>query len=298
MATQKQKTKTTAEVEAKSTAVAKPEDAAAPTALQPIEKLDKKLIREMTIEELQQYARSVLERSEIIRSTAAAIAESEWGQRLSPHFRASLARYCLLLNLDPARHVYVLGGRIYVNAEAYMDLMAIHPDFEKMTVEPVMDDERLEAEERAERRAARAALGIPEQALGAFIVKIWKKTTPEPFVGWNFAGGGSRKNDPVGDQHPVLTAQTRAIRRAARQAFSIWGARVADLFARAESELAIERETQPKVEGTLPTGRPVPWTRDPYEEAAQAEAEPGSGGPENGPSAAQGELSIPDDASP
>lgn len=242
-----------------------------------LEHVAEKPIKDMTLEELRDFSRSVMERSEIIRTCVAQIAEKEWGKKLSPHFQHAIVRYALRAGLDPARHIYVLGGSIYVNAEAYMDIMAKHPEFKGMRIEAVMDNEGLPEADRTERRVARASLGIPDEAKGAFIVKIWKKGIDEPFVGWNWAGGGTRKHDPVGEEHPVLTAQTRAIRRAARQAFAVWGENVMAIFEDAETELKAEREAA-KAEPTEEVGRLAPpQPEDPYAPTAAEEIERAKG---------------------
>jgi hypothetical protein len=63
----------------------------------------------------------------------------------------------------------------------------------------------------------RASLNIPESAKGACIVTIIPVDgRGGPIVGWNIAGSVGKKNDPIGDDQPGKTAETRAYRRAWR----------------------------------------------------------------------------------
>lgn len=57
----------------------------------------------------------------------------EWGNvaghSLSPATRYALAEFCRITRANPQLHVYVLGGRPYLNADYYADLVNQHPHF-------------------------------------------------------------------------------------------------------------------------------------------------------------------------
>jgi hypothetical protein len=73
---------------------------------------------------------SVVERTQIARAAATEIAKMQWGKSLSDKARAAVARWCLDRDMDPQRHITVLGGNIYDLAEFYIDKLAAHPMFD------------------------------------------------------------------------------------------------------------------------------------------------------------------------
>lgn len=157
--------------------------------------------------------------ADMLRRASAALAETGWGQNISPIARAAVARYMLEIGGDPARHCYVLGGNVYLNAEFYRDLCAANEDFDHDEVRFIHADARASKEEQAERAALRVQYAVPEDAPGAAIVTLHYKGRG-PFVGVNWAG--VRKNDPVGRDEPTKTAHSRAYRKAAQKAESAW----------------------------------------------------------------------------
>ena len=80
---------------------------------------------------------SRVRQSQMIREASAAVAEHGWGKDISPVARAAVCRYCLELGADPVRHVFILGGSVYLNAEFWRDLVAANPKF--------LRDEQIEA---------------------------------------------------------------------------------------------------------------------------------------------------------
>jgi len=164
----------------------------------------------------------------MIRKAAQAIAETGWGQNITPIARAAVARYAFEVGCDPVRHINVLGGNIYFNAQFYQELVADNPDFQHDDVEFIHDDPRALEQERAYRKEKRIAFGVPEAAKGAAIVTLHYKSKG-PFVGVNWAGTGrkspkhpERLQDPIGEEEPTKTAHTRAYRKAAMKAEPTW----------------------------------------------------------------------------
>jgi hypothetical protein len=191
-------------------------------------------------------------RARLIRDASVQIANLSWGKDLSQHAQAGVARWCLERGIDPIRHIYILGGNLYDNANYYLDKLAVTPGYlrpeivllaplDKRTFEE-LDDERLRKQLLNEQRTLNAARlrgqmewGVPAQinqypdTAAAALVKLWFAGQTEPVCGVNWAGsmgrkkvsfrGGIRKEsdrDPVGDQDPVKTAITRALRKAAK----------------------------------------------------------------------------------
>jgi hypothetical protein len=62
----------------------------------------------------------------------------------------------------------------------------------------------------------RIQYNIPDKATGASIFHIMLTDVPHEFSAAKWCGGGTRAKDPVGDEFPVETSETRAIRRAMR----------------------------------------------------------------------------------
>lgn len=170
---------------------------------------------------LSRYRQSVL-----IRKAAAAISGTMWGKNMSEVARAALAAYALETGTDPVRHWYVLGDRLYDNAELWMDIAAAHPDFAGAD-EPkyIHDDDRASAEVRALRLQLRINYGVPDDTPGACVVVLHTKTRGD-FVGVNWVKmhktSEGKWRDSVGHQEPTLTALTRAWRKAAKKAFPLW----------------------------------------------------------------------------
>ena len=160
--------------------------------------------------------------AKMIRDVAVAVAETGWGKEISPVSRAAVVRYCLEIGADPVRHVFVLGGNVYLNAAFWMDLVAANPKF--LRADPpkfIHHDERASAEDNAARKALRVTYGVPEGVKGAAIVTLHYADGRGPFIGVNWVGARG-KADPVGEAEPTKTAETRAYRRAAMKAEPAW----------------------------------------------------------------------------
>jgi hypothetical protein len=169
--------------------------------------------------------------SQMVRAAAAEIASLSWGQKISPATRAQIAAYALSQGTDPVRHWEILGGRLYDRAELWMDLVAAQPDYEGHRREFIHDDGRLPQSQRKRRQQLRAEHGVPEEVPAAAIVTIYR-TGKLPAVGVNWAGTYPVQKtartgkpgfheDPIGDENPTKTAETRAFRKAAKKAYPL-----------------------------------------------------------------------------
>lgn len=183
---------------------------------------------------------SKVRQAEMVRQVAAALAETGWGKDISPMARAAVARYCLEIGADPVRHVFILGGNVYLNAEFWRDLVASNPKFLRPEVDFIHEDKRTNETERTRRRELRIQYGVPEEALGAAIVTLHYEGRG-PFLGVNWAG--ARSSDPVGKSEPTKTAESRAYRKAAMKAEPAWF-RTHPRLAAAEEVLTQGREIE------------------------------------------------------
>jgi hypothetical protein len=188
---------------------------------------------------------------------AGMIAAQNWGKLLDHNTRVAIAEWCRTRDIDPATEVDVLGARPYRNANWWMRKLAEMPDVEWTKMEHIADDPRFakivqskdasEATriwaitERENRLRRRVTVAAPDWATAVAVFSIKLRTRTEPVVGVNWAGGKGKRPDgkevdPVGETNPTLTAETRAIRRAARQVVSFLTAEQRQVFDDAEAE--------------------------------------------------------------
>ena len=172
---------------------------------------------------------------QMVRRAAQEIALLSWGKDLSQAARAAIAFFAYECGTNPVTHWIVLGGNLYDTSALWFDLATSQPDYVGYDVQHINDDERLDDQERQRRRALRAEHNVPEDVKGACIVTIWKRLPDgqtRAFAGVNHAGNrqgfNARKGadglikDPIGEQDPGKTAETRAFRRAAKRCWPIW----------------------------------------------------------------------------
>lgn len=169
----------------------------------------------------------------MLRETANAVAGSTWGKELSPEARMGISRYALEIGVDAIRHIDILGNKIYLNAECYIDYCLSQPDFITFEFDYINHDERASAEENERRKQLRVHWNTPEDPKGICIITVKRNGRPD-VQGCNWAGnrkgfnaktGGSEIKDPVGEQDPGKTSFTRAFRRAVKVAYPLWFAK-------------------------------------------------------------------------
>lgn len=196
---------------------------------------------------------SAVRKNQMVAAAAKELAATGWGQGISAYGRSAVIRYCLEIGADPMRHVFILGGSIYLNAEFYRELVASNPAFIRDTVQFIHDDVRATDEERALRKALRVEHGVPENAPGAALVTLYYRSRG-PFTGVNWAG--VRDKDPVGKAEPTKSAHTRAYRKAALKAEPAWFKQHPGLAA-AEEVIAQGRVVPDANVVELPPGQPT-----------------------------------------
>jgi hypothetical protein len=159
----------------------------------------------------------------------------------------AVAEWATRNGIDPVREVDVLGGRVYVNANYALRKLSelTHAGYiESHGARWIHYDARLEEEVKAgeewalkemrERRRERIMRAVPEASTEACVYWIKVRSLDEPVCGVKYHEQGkvvkrkksdgstyNRDADPIGDQAPIETVETRALRRAMRALVSI-----------------------------------------------------------------------------
>ena len=165
---------------------------------------------------------------------SAAIAEGNWGKGLDRDTRFRIAEWAQQVDIDPATELNVLGGSFYKNANYYLRrqsqmiadgiveyAIADHVEVDARLVARAKrtDNPELAAAARREidrREQVRIEYQIPDAAVSSVVWRIKLRGIAVEFTAAKWCGGGTRKKDPVGDDFPVETSETRAARRAIR----------------------------------------------------------------------------------
>jgi hypothetical protein len=164
----------------------------------------------------------------------AQIAGTNWGKGLDRDTRRAVADWAARAGIDPATELDVLGGRFYKNAQyyqrklseiveagkvvyAYVEHVAIDPRLAKIANDSSDPDRQARARKLLQHREdMRIQYNVDDRAKAAAIFHIMLVGVGYEFSAAKWCGGGSRQKDPVGDEFPVETAETRAIRRGMR----------------------------------------------------------------------------------
>lgn len=154
---------------------------------------------------------------------AAKMSEMNWGKGLDEMTRRAVAAYLERNRLD-LTEVDVLGGNLYRNARYYKRRLAEMVEdgkIEYVKSDWVQNDARLDlhndewsTSEKTRRDRVRIEYGIPDAATGACVFRIKVRGVDVEFTAAKWAGGGTRKADPIGEQFPIESSETRACRRA------------------------------------------------------------------------------------
>jgi hypothetical protein len=193
-------------------------------------KLEATLLEKATnpIERYQAYqVAEAVRRQQMLAAASKELAGSSWGAKISPAARAAVVRYAFEIGADPLRHLFVLGGNIFINGTYYREVIAANQDFLRAD-DPVwfhVDPRVTDPEEVAKRAAMRVAHNIPEDCPSACELTIYYRDRG-PFKGIGRVRGGTNKNgnpnDPVGMEFPRESAETRAWRECGEKAEASW----------------------------------------------------------------------------
>lgn len=160
------------------------------------------------------------------REIAAELSKTNWGERLDVYTRKAIAHWGMRWGIDVAQEIDILGNRIYLNAKFYLRGLAhlvAAGRVDYVDLDHVEDDPRLAAfpKEKQRRLELRIQHGLPDKAVSAVIARIKLKGTPIEFTGAQWCGGrgtnaSGKLKDPIGEERPTETAETRALRRCLR----------------------------------------------------------------------------------
>lgn len=162
---------------------------------------------------------------------AAQIAGLSWGEKIGVDERRAVAEWGQQFRVDVSTEIHLLGGRIYINAALYLRRlgeMIGEGLVEYAVADHVEDDPRLkllggEGEGEWNRRLReRLKHGIPDACASAVVFRVKLRTMNSEVVGSKWCGTGKKNQygkfaDPVGEEFPVETSESRAARRCMRQ---------------------------------------------------------------------------------
>lgn len=161
---------------------------------------------------------------------AAQIAETNWGKGMDRETRRAIAEWGRRHEIDVTTEINVLGGGVYINANFYMGRLAKMVErgvVEYAVADHVEVDSRLAEfpDELKRRKLERIRYQLPEKAVSAVVARIKLFRVPVEFTAAKWCGGrgtnsGGKFKDPVGEEFPVETSETRAFRRCLKQLVS------------------------------------------------------------------------------
>lgn len=188
-------------------------------------------------------ARAKMEENRARNAMVVAISNESWGTKLTPIQQRAFAEYMRMFHLDISE-VDNLGGRPYRNGRYYMRRtaeLASEGRVDWYKAEHIGPDKRLDdmakagdqwaIDEKTRRVRECIRLAIPAEATYAYVVTVKMKELSLPTegakwyvpgrkkMGWAKGKQGVREEvsaDPVGDENPITSVETRAWRRAGR----------------------------------------------------------------------------------
>lgn len=156
---------------------------------------------------------------------AGQLAAQNWGKSLDLETRRAIADWGQQFRVDVSTEIHVLGGNVYLNSAFYLrqlsELIAAGA-VEYAYADHIEDDKRLRAigpegeGEYSRRLRERLMHGVPDAAASAVVFRVKLRSMDKEVTGCKWTGGGTKKNDPVGEAFPVETAESRAARRCVR----------------------------------------------------------------------------------
>lgn len=183
------------------------------------------MVESAAVGKLPPEVQAQLELRKLSNQIAGKLAELNWGKQLDHATRRAVADWGSRYRIDVTTEIHVLGGNVYINAAFYLRRLGEMIEaglVEYAYADHVEPDERLlqlgaEGEGEANRRLReRLKHGIPDKAVSAVVFRVKLRAMDQEITGAKWCGGGTRKSDPVGDNFPVETSESRAARRAMR----------------------------------------------------------------------------------
>jgi hypothetical protein len=154
---------------------------------------------------------------------AAQIAETNWGKGMDRETRRAIADWGRRHEIDVNTEINVLGGNIYLNSMFYLGRLAKMIErglVEYAVADHVEADPRLgEFPDELKRRIfERIKFQIPDIAKSAVVARVKLRNSDMEFNAAKWCGGrgtnsSGKLKDPVGEEFPVETSESRAWRR-------------------------------------------------------------------------------------
>lgn len=175
------------------------------------------------------HVQQQLELRKLSNQIAGKLAEMNWGKQLDLATRRAVADWGRQFRVDVTTEIDVLGANIYLNSRYYLRRLAEMIErglVEYAYADHIEVDARLDelkedgVGEKNRRLRERIAHQVPEKAASAVAFRVKVRSMSKEVVGVKWCGNGTRPKDPVGDQFPVETSESRAARRAMRQLVS------------------------------------------------------------------------------
>jgi hypothetical protein len=189
-------------------------------------------VRDAAIGNLPTSVQEQLEMRRLSNQVAGELAKLNWGEKLDQPTRRAVADWGRQFRVDVTTEIHVLGGRIYIGSEFYLRKLAEMVAaglIEYAYADQVADDKRLkefgpEGEgEYTRRLRERIMHAIPDEARSATVFRVKLRSMDKEVVGVKWCGTGKKNKydaakfaDPVGEEFPVETSESRAARRAMR----------------------------------------------------------------------------------
>lgn len=165
-----------------------------------------------------------LEMRKLTNQIAGKLAEMNWGKGLDLETRRAIADWGRQFRIDVTTEIDVLGSNVYLNSRFYLRRLGEMIDAELVEyafADHIEVDDRLAklgeegTGEMNRRLRERITHQVPDKAVSAVVFRVKLRSMDREIVGTKWCGG--RTKDPVGDQFPVETSESRAARRAMRQ---------------------------------------------------------------------------------
>lgn len=210
---------------------------------------------------------------------AAELAKLSWGANIGRDTARAISEWGRVYRVDVTQEIDVLGNKVYLNAKYYLRRLSELVDaglVEWAYADHINVDERMadlgeEGKAEATRRLTeRVKYNVPEKATAVVAFRVKLRSLTQETVGVNWAGGGVRKSDPVGDAEPVKTAESRAARRCLRQLVSHVPALAEDV----ESVVSTLPEIEARIQADHDSVKPRPFARLAGGDYGEPETEP------------------------
>lgn len=204
---------------------------------------------------VREQGRHALAQTRTLKEVVTQVKGAEWasgntvikGEGFSPVAVQAMAVFCHTIGAHPQLHVDLLGGKPYLNAAFYADLVNSEERFVDYAQIDITDDIERRKHYRAPEDAAvvyetvirKLVPFAPLEKIRAGEITDWQNYAVEVREA-NWAGHKRGRPDPVGAAETAKTARTRSFRRCAAKAFPAWKSHFEEKLERAEQIVEAE----------------------------------------------------------